>query len=84
MYVLYVDRRSTVPQLHLYVPEETADLVRERARARGTSVSRYLAEVVQRELRHGWPEGWFDDVVGSWTGDAPEIEDRPPESRPPL
>ena len=57
-----------MPQLHLYVPEAVASLVRQRARRRRQSVSSYLAEIVRREVGSGWPEGFFDDVVGGWAG----------------
>lgn len=57
-----------MPQLHLYVPERLASLVRERARSRRKSVSSYLADLVRREVASGWPEGFFDDVVGGWVG----------------
>ena len=55
-------------QMHLYLPEEIANRVKERARAVGLSVSRYLARIVVREVGAGWPDGWFDDVVGGWRG----------------
>ncbi|MBN1865667.1 hypothetical protein JW916_00090 [Candidatus Sumerlaeota bacterium] len=55
-------------QLHFYVPDETAKALRERARAAGLSVSRYLATVVRRDLGEGWPKGYFDKVVGGWQG----------------
>lgn len=55
-------------QLHLYLPEEIAEEVRKRAEARGLSVSRFLAELVKREVAGGWPEGYFERVVGSWEG----------------
>ncbi|MDF1555241.1 MAG: hypothetical protein P1P84_19380 [Deferrisomatales bacterium] len=57
-----------MPQLHLYVPEDTAGVIRQRAEERGTSVSRYLAEIVRRELTDAWPDGYFRDVVGAWQG----------------
>ena len=55
-------------QLHLYVPDEVAGLVRQRARARKMTVSGYLAELVRREVAAGWPPGFFDEVVGGWVG----------------
>jgi hypothetical protein len=58
-------------QMHCYVPDEAADAIRKKAEARGISVSRYLAELVQRELGAGWPEGYFEAVVGKWHGDPP-------------
>ena len=56
-------------QLHLYLPEEIANRVKERARAKGLSVSRYLARIVVREVGASWPDGYFDEVVGAWQGE---------------
>lgn len=61
-----------MPQLHLYVPEETAERLRQRAKSRNMSLSRYLAEVVQREVQSGWPEGYFEEVIGGWVGEPLE------------
>jgi hypothetical protein len=57
-----------MPQLHLYVPDEVASLVRQRARARKMTVSGYLADLVRREVAAGWPTNFFDEVVGGWSG----------------
>lgn len=57
-----------MPQLHLYVPDDVASVVRQRARARRMTVSGYLAELVRREVAAGWPAGFFDAVVGGWAG----------------
>lgn len=32
------------------------------------SISRYLAQLVQREISPDWPTGYFEDVVGGWKG----------------
>ena len=53
-----------MPQLHFYVPEQTAERVRQEAKAAGLSISQYLAELVKREIHSGWPEGYFEEVVG--------------------
>lgn len=58
-----------MPQLHLYVPEETAERLRKQARSRGLSLSKYLAEIVGRETSAEWPEGFFDEVLGGWLGE---------------
>ncbi len=69
-------------QLHLYVSDAVAQKLREAAEARGLSLSKYLAEVVQREATLAWPEGYFEAVVGSWSGEplgrpeALKLEDR--------
>ena len=57
-----------MPQLHLYVADPIASLVRQRARARRMTVSGYLADLVRREVASGWPEGFFDEVIGGWSG----------------
>ncbi|MCE5229912.1 hypothetical protein LLG95_09985 [bacterium] len=57
-----------MPQMHFYIREELAKKLRERARARGLSMSRYLASVVRREVGEGWPEGYFEEVIGGWQG----------------
>lgn len=66
-------------QLHFYVPDELGEEIRRRAQARGIPLSRYLVELVQRELGGGWPSGYFDEVVGQWEGEALE---RPPQGEP--
>jgi hypothetical protein len=58
-----------MPQLHLYVPEDLATEVTRRAKARGQSVSRYLAELVQAQVGTTWPNGYFDEVAGGWRGE---------------
>jgi hypothetical protein len=58
-----------MPQLHLYLPTAAAERVRRRASAMGTTVSRYLAEVVLREVASDWPEDYFTEVAGQWKGE---------------
>lgn len=62
-----------MPQLHLYVPETIATKVQERAKARNLTVSRYLADVIKREVGEGWPDDYFNRVCGTWAGEFPEI-----------
>ena len=67
-----------MPQLHLYVDEETAAAVRKRARASGQPVSRYLSSlVVQAVAAAEWPAGWFEEVYGSWSGEPLAREPEP-------
>ena len=73
-----------MPQLHLYVPKAVEELLRERAKSRNMSLSKYLAEIVQRETQAGWPEGYFQHVVGAWSGTVPKLMDLPLEEREPL
>jgi len=68
-----------MPQLHLYVPEEIAIKVREKARAHNMTLSHYLADVIKREVGEGWPEGYFERVCGRWEGEFPELIREKPE-----
>ncbi len=61
-----------MPQLHFYVPEETAEELRKRAEAEGISLSRYLANLVRSKAPSGWPERFFEEVVGGWKGEPLE------------
>lgn len=57
-----------MPQLHTYVPARLAARVVARAKARGVPVSRYLADLIRRDVDLGWPDTYFDQVVGVWQG----------------
>jgi hypothetical protein len=65
-----------MPQLHLYVSDKLAAEVEQRAKRHGLSVSRYLAEVVRRDVVTEWPQDFFEEVVGGWVGEPLE---RPPQ-----
>ena len=67
-----------MPQLHTYVPKGLASRVAARAKARGVPVSRYLADLIRRDVDLGWPDGFFERVAGRWQG-APLR--RPPQGR---
>jgi hypothetical protein len=58
-----------MPQLHFYVPEELADKIRLEAQTANMSISRYIAELIKRNIAPEWPEGYFDEVVGGWCGE---------------
>ena len=71
-----------MPRLYCYVPKVTARKVWGRAEAAGISTSRYLAELIRRDVESGWPEGYFEQVVGGWQGgglvrpEQPAVEGR--------
>ncbi len=67
-----------MPQLHFYVLEPVAKQIQLRASMAGVSTSRYVADLVQKEMGSGWPEDFFDTVVGSWVG---EPLTRPPQGK---
>ncbi|MBW2262502.1 MAG: ribbon-helix-helix protein, CopG family, partial [Deltaproteobacteria bacterium] len=45
-----------MPQLHFYLPDEVVRRIRQRAAASGQSVSRFVAEIVRKELGEDWPQ----------------------------
>ena len=47
-------------QLHCYVPDELASQFQKKAESLHLSVSKYLAQLVQREVSSGWPEDYFE------------------------
>jgi hypothetical protein len=55
-----------MPQLHLYLPKDTAEEVKRRARTKKVSVSSYLAELVQSRIVDDWPDNFFANVIGGW------------------
>jgi hypothetical protein len=55
-------------RLTVHVSEELARDVRQRARTLGTSISRFLRDVVAREVDPHLPPGYFERVVGKWQG----------------
>ena len=78
-----------MPQMHLYVSKDIAQEVKRRAAGKGVSTSRYLADMVRREVADEWPPGFFEEVIGGWVGEPlarPEqlpLEERA-ELAPPL
>jgi hypothetical protein len=69
-------------QLHLYVPDDVGEAVRKRAEFLGLTTSRYLADLVMRDVGGGWPAGFFNEVIGGWVGAPLEREEQgSPEER---
>lgn len=54
-----------MPQITLYIDEETDRKMRKAARAAGLSRSRWAAEAIRRKLGQDWPEG-FMKLAGAW------------------
>lgn len=74
-----------MPQLHAYVPQDVAARLHRKAESKRLTTSRYLAEIIRRDVGQGWPEGFFDEVVGGWQGPPLERPLQPqPDERPPL
>ena len=56
-------------QLSLYLDDDTMERLRRRAEERHTSLSKYVSDLVRRDLGSGWPPG-FLDLYGSIDDDA--------------
>jgi len=63
-------------RIQIDLPDKIAAAVERRAEERGVTAARYLADLVEREVGKGWPEGFFERVVGAWQGEPLE---RPPQ-----
>jgi hypothetical protein len=74
-----------MPRISFYVPEKTVSQLRKNAQEKKLSLSKYIAGLVEKDLnQNGWPEGFFEQVVGSWQGEIIEIKDFPLQEREPL
>jgi hypothetical protein len=66
-------------QVTIYLPDAVERDVRRAAKRARKSVSAFLTDMARAYVHpKTWPQGW-SDLYGSWVGDVPEIEDRPPE-----
>jgi hypothetical protein len=63
-------------QMHFYVPDDFAKLIRRRARQAHMPVSRYLVQLIRNEIGSGWPDDYFDEIYGGWQGGEPERKRR--------
>jgi len=69
-------------QMHFYVPDDFARLIRRRAKQARMPVSRYLVQLIRNEIGSGWPDDYFDEVYGGWQGAEPSRK-RPDETEDP-
>lgn len=63
-------------QLHCYVTDELAKRLKAKAEQSHQSVSKYLAELIRREVDAQWPADYFDQVFGCWEGEPLERADQ--------
>jgi len=74
-----------MPQLHFYVPDDVAEQIKARAAHAKMPVSRYVADLVKRDVSQGWPEDYFERISGAAESAAIRYEPSgPPEERLPL
>lgn len=74
-----------MPQLHFYVPDDVAERIKARAAQAKLPISRYVADLVKRDVGQGWPEGYFERISAGAEGGPIKYEPSgPPEERLPL
>ena len=59
-------------QMHFYVPDDFARLIRRRAKQARMPVSRYLVQLIRNQIGSGWPDDYFEEVYGRWQGSESE------------
>lgn len=57
-----------MPQLSLYIDQETLAKIEGRARARRLSISKYVANTLKKHCSDDWPEG-FRELCGALRDD---------------
>ena len=59
-------------QLHCYVPDSVAVQIKHKAEQSHLSVSKYLSQLVKRDVSTDqWPEG-YAELFEQWQGDPPQ------------
>ena len=74
-----------MPRLHFYIPDDVAEKIKVRAAQAKLPVSRYVADLVKRDVGQGWPKDYFERISGA--AEDATIRHEPsglPEERLPL
>jgi len=58
-----------MPQLSLYIDEDTLQKIELRAKMQKTSISKYVTGMMKEHFSKGWPDG-FESVFGSVTDES--------------
>ena len=61
-------------QVTIYLDDETEERMKQAADDAGVPRSRWVADLIRERTRADWPES-FRDLVGSWEGDFPEVDE---------
>ena len=71
-------------QVTIYLPKDLEARLRRKARRARKSMSSYIADLARHAVSRGRGRGELDRLYGSWKGEFPPIEDRPPVDVPEL
>lgn len=62
-----------MPQLTIYLDQETERLVRDASRQAGEPASKWVADAIRRRVSHEWPADVLA-ILGTWPNDFPETD----------
>ncbi len=51
---------TCMPQLSLYLDDQTLKAVENKAKAKKISVSKYVKEAIEKDINSNWPKNYFD------------------------
>ena len=63
-----------MPQMTIYLDDETEERMKRAAEEAGVSRSRWVAEVIRERTTAVWPES-FRRLIGGWGEDFPDAEE---------
>ena len=66
-------------QLNIYVPAKIEKVIRQKARNSKKSLSRYVTDILKKEVPSDDWGDFFEKVCGKWEGEFPEIKRELPE-----
>lgn len=59
-----------MPQLSLYLNDETMRLLRSDVKNEQTSISKYVSQLITRNASSSWPQGYWTEVYGCLDDDS--------------
>jgi len=63
-----------MPQVTIYLDDETEERMKRAAEDAGVSRSRWVAEVIRERTAAAWPES-FRRLIGGWDEGFPEVDE---------
>lgn len=64
-----------MPQLSLYLNDETMRLLRSDVKNEQTSISKYVSQLINRNASNSWPQGYWTEVYGCLDDDSFTVPD---------
>lgn len=61
-------------QVTIYLDNETEARLKQAAKSSQTSVSKWVASMIQNQIKNEWPKG-IENLVGSWKDDFPSLNE---------